>query len=133
MVEKFGRMRRYRIAMEVGTHSPWLLTRIGHGVIVANARQVQLISANSRKNDRVDAETLARLARVEPRLLRPIKHRSEEGQKHLAVIRFRATLIETRTALINSARGWAKTMGERLPKCDADAMDVEKGETAFRY
>lgn len=132
MVEKFGRMRRCRMAMEVGTHSPWLsrlLTNIGHEVIVANARQVQLISASSRKDDRVDAEMLARLARVDPRLLRPIKHRSEEGQKHLAVIRVRATLIETRTMLINSARGLAKAMGERLPKCDADAMDVEKGET----
>jgi transposase len=131
MVEKFGRMRGCRIAMEVGTHSPWLsrlLTSIGHEVVVANARQVQLISASSRKDDRVDAETLARLARVDPRLLRPIRHRSEEAQKDLAVIRVRATLVETRTALINSARGLAKAMGERLPKCDADAMAEEKGE-----
>jgi transposase len=132
IVEKFGRMRRCRMALEVGTHSPWLsrlLTSIGHEVIVANARQVQLISASSRKDDRVDAETLARLARVDPKLLRPIRHRSEEGQKDLAVIRVRATLVETRTMLINSARGLAKAMGERLPKCDADAMDVEKGES----
>jgi transposase len=125
-------MRRCRIALEVGTHSPWLsrlLTSIGHEVIVANARQVQLISASSRKDDRVDAETLARLARVDPKLLRPIRHRSEEAQKDLAVIRVRATLVETRTTLVNSARGLAKAMGERLAKCDADAMDVDKGET----
>jgi transposase len=132
MAERFGRMRRCRMAMEVGTHSPWLsrlLTSLGHEVIVANARQVQLISASSRKDDRVDAETLARLARVDPQLLRPIRHRSEEAQKHLAVIRVRATLVETRTMLINSARGLAKAMGERLPQCDAAAMDLEKGET----
>ena len=45
---------RCRIAIEVGTHSPWLsrlLSSLGHEVIVANARQVQLISASSRKND----------------------------------------------------------------------------------
>jgi len=132
MVEKFGRMRRCRIALEVGTHSPWLsrlLTSIGHEVIVANARQVQLISASSRKDDRVDAETLARLARADAKLLRPIRHRSEGAQKHLAVIRVRAALVETRTKLINSARGLAKAMGERLPKCDADAIDVEKAES----
>jgi transposase len=132
MLDRFGRVQRCRIAMEVGTHSPWLsrlLTSIGHEVIVANARQVQLISASSRKDDRVDAEMLARLARVDPRLLRPIRHRSEEAQKHLAVIRVRATLVETRTMLINSARGLAKAMGERLPKCDSDSMTGERMES----
>ena len=74
MTQKFAAMRRCRIALEVGTHSPWvsrLLKSFGHEVIVANARQVQLISASSRKDDRLDAEMLARLARVDPELLRP--------------------------------------------------------------
>src|SRR5882672_5856433 len=65
MAGKFAGMRRCRVAMEVGTHSPWLsrgLSRLGFEVIVANARQVQLISASSRKNDRMDAHMLARLA-----------------------------------------------------------------------
>ena len=52
-------------------------------MIVANARQVQLISQSSRKDDRMDAQTLARLARVDPRLLRPIRHRSEKAQGDL--------------------------------------------------
>jgi transposase len=128
MLEKFGVVGRCRIALEVGTHSPWvsrLLASAGHEVIVANARQVQLISASSRKDDKVDAEMLARLARVDPRLLRPIRHRSEEAQRHLATIRIRAALLEARTALVNSARGLAKAMGERLPSCDADAVDAE--------
>jgi transposase len=94
-------------------------------VIVANARQVQLISTNSRKDDKADAELLARLARVDPQLLRPIRHRSEEAQRHLGTIRVRAALMEARTALVNSARGLAKAMGERLPQCDADAVDAE--------
>jgi transposase len=131
MTQKFGAMRRGRIAMEVGTHSPWLsrlLTSLGFEVIVANARQVQLISASSRKNDRMDALTLARLARIDPELLRPIRHRSEQAQTDLLQIRMRAALVEARTKLINTARGLAKALGERLPKCDADSMDLEQLE-----
>jgi transposase len=131
MGQKFAGMRRGRVAIEVGTHSPWvsrLLTNLGFEVIVANARQVQLISANTRKNDRMDARLLARLARVDPQLLRPIRHRSEQGQADLMAIRVRATLLEARTGLVNAARGFAKTWGERLPVCDADALNVERME-----
>lgn len=131
MLEKFGKVESCRIALEVGTHSPWLsrlLTSLGHEVIVANARQVQLISASSRKDDRMDAKMLARLARVDAGLLRPIRHRSEEAQKHLNDIRIRASLVEARTGLVNSARGLVKAMGERLPKCDTDTMGMETAE-----
>ncbi len=105
-----------------------LLGGMGHEVIVANARQVQLISASSRKDDRLDAQTLARLARVDPQLLRPIRHRSEKAQAHLMSIRVRAALVETRTGLVNTARGLAKSVGERLPNCDTDQMGVGRGE-----
>ena len=131
MLRVFGARKRCRIAMEVGTHSPWvsrLLGGMGHEVIVANARQVQLISASSRKDDRLDAQTLARLARVDPQLLRPIRHRSEKAQAHLMSIRVRAALVETRTGLVNTARGLAKSVGERLPSCDTDQMGVDRGE-----
>lgn len=131
MAQKFAGMRRCRVAMEVGTHSPWLsrwLSSLGFEVIVANARQVQLISASSRKNDRLDAHLLARLARVDPQLLRPIRHRSERAQADLMTIRIRAALVEARTSLINAARGFTKAQGDRLPACDADAMGVEKME-----
>jgi transposase len=122
-------LQRCRIAVEVGTHSPWvsrLLTKLGHEVIVANARQVKLISASSRKDDRLDAQILARLARVDPKLLAPIRHRSEEAQLDLNLIRVRASLVEARTGLINAGRGLSKAAGERLPKCDADQMNVER-------
>ncbi len=125
----FGARSHCRIAIEVGTHSPWvsrLLAKLGHEVIVANARQVKLISQSSRKDDRLDAQTLALLARADPRLLRPIRHRSEKAQQDLMVIRVRAALVEARTALINSARGLAKAMGERLPMCDADNLGPAK-------
>jgi transposase len=131
MNQTFGAMQRCRIAIEVGGHSPWvsrLLKGMGHEVIVANARQVKLISASSRKDDRLDAQTLARLARVDPQLLRPIQHRSEQAQLDLMTIRVRAELVEARTALINSARGLAKAIGERLPACGTDQMSMERLE-----
>jgi transposase len=132
MTQVFATMKRCRVAIEVGTHSPWvsrLLKSFGHEVIVANARQVQLISSSSRKNDRMDAQTLARLARVDPKLLRPIQHRSERAQGHLRVIRVRAALVEARTMLVNAARGLTKATGERLPSCDTDQMGVERMES----
>src|SRR5450432_4721689 len=79
MKQVFGSMPRCRIAMETGTHSPWvsrLLTALGHEVIVAHAQKVQLITKSNRKDDRHDARTLARLARIDPELLGPIRHRS---------------------------------------------------------
>src|SRR5215216_1334760 len=87
-------------------------------------RQVKLISASSRKDDRMDAQTLARLARVDPQLLRPIQHRSEKAQQHLMKIRVRATLVDARTSLVNAARGFTKAVGDRLPACDADSMGM---------
>lgn len=121
----FGSRKRCRIALEVGTHSPWvsrLLTRLGHEVIVANARQVHLISRSSRKDDRLDARLLARLARADPQLLRPITHRSEQAQLDLMAIRVRAAQVETRTKLVNTVRGLVKPWGLRLPACAAAAM-----------
>ena len=93
---------------------------------MADPRQVKLITESSRKDDRLDAQTLARLARIDPQLLRPIQHRSEKAQAALMVIRVRAALIAVRTSLVNTARGLAKAMGERLPQCDADQMGVSE-------
>jgi transposase len=132
MTGTFGRMGRARIAIEVGTHSPWvsrLLQSFGHEVVVANPRQVKLITESSRKDDRLDARTLARLARIDPQLLRPIQHRSEKAQVALMVIRVRAGLLAARTSLVNTARGLTKSLGERLPKCDADQMGVPQTES----
>jgi transposase len=99
------------------------MTGLGHEVIVANPHKVKLITQSTRKNDRIDAQKLARLARVDPQLLSPIRHRGEEAQADLAVIRARAELVEARTGLINSARGLVKPMGERLKPCDADQVE----------
>ena len=101
-------------------HSPWvsrLIKELGHEVIVAQARKVRLMGESRKKDDRLDARTLARLARIDPELLGPIQHRSARAQADLIVIRARAGLVRARTALINEARGLAKSYGERLRGC----------------
>ena len=126
-----GAVARSRIALETGTHSPWvsrLLSELGHEVIVAHARNVRLIGESRRKDDRLDAETLARLARIDPQLLCPVKHRSAKAQVDLTVVRARAGLVLARTALVNTARGLAKSYGQRLRSCNVRNMNPEKAE-----
>jgi transposase len=128
MQQVFGRIARSRVALETGTHSPWVsrqLTQLGHEVIVAHARNVRLIGESSRKDDQLDARTLARLARIDPGLLGPVQHRSAEAQIHLTAIRARAALVGARTALVNAARGLAKSYGERLRKCGTPQVSEE--------
>jgi transposase len=119
---RFASEQQLRIAIEAGTHSPWVsrvLEECGHEVLVANARKLRFIYANKRKTDEVDAENLARLARVDPKLLHPLRHRGEGSQAHLAIIRSREALVSTRTQLVNHVRGAVKSFGARLPKCPA--------------
>jgi transposase len=128
LTQVFGRMPRSRMALETGTHSPWvsrLLTQLGHEVIVAHARNVRLIGESRRKDDRIDARTLARLARIDPQLLSPVQHRSAKAQIHLTVIRARAGLVSVRTALVNTARGLVKSYGERLRGCGTSQVNRE--------
>src|SRR6202049_2644278 len=86
MKQVFGRMPRSRVALETGAHSPWVsrqLSQLGHEVIVAHARNVRLIGGSSRKDDRLGARPLARLARIDPGLLAAVRHRSAKAQIHL--------------------------------------------------
>ena len=102
MKEVFGEMPRSRMALETGMHSPWvsrLLSELGHEVIVAHARNVRLIGESRKKDDRLDARTLARLARIDPQLLAPVKHRSAQAQADLVVIRARAGLVRWKAIL----------------------------------
>jgi transposase len=128
---RFTGCGRLRVVLETGAHSPWLsrlLTRLGHEVIVANARRVQLISASVSKCDRLDAETLARLGRLDPALLAPVRHRTAETQQHLALIRARDALVRTRTLLVNHVRGAVKAIGARLPACSAHSFATKVGD-----
>lgn len=114
----FAEIPPVRIALEVGGQSAWIsreLKKYGHEVLVANARDLRGISQSDRKNDRNDAEKLARYARLDPALLNPITHRDSSQQWDLNLIRARDALVRSRTLLINSVRGMAKGEGMRLP------------------
>jgi transposase len=128
---RFASEQPLRVAIEAGTHSPWasrLLEGCGHEVLVANARKLRLIYSNKRKTDEVDAENLARLARVDPKLLYPLRHRGEESQAHIALIRSRDALVSSRTQLVNHVRGAVKSFGARLPKCPARSFHKRAAE-----
>lgn len=106
------------VAMEVGTHSPWisrLLAAAGMRVLVANARKLRAIYTSERKSDRNDARMLAKLLRVDPELLHPVRHGSEEAQRDLLQIKLRDTLVRQRVGAVNSVRGSLKSLGVRLP------------------
>ena len=118
------------VVLEAGTHSPWisrLISESSHETIVANPRRLRLIYQNDRKSDRVDAESLARLGRLDPRLLCPVKHRGAPAQADLALLRSRDALIRARTLLINHVRGASKSVGGRLPKCSARSFHRKVG------
>jgi transposase len=121
----FGTQARMRVVLEVGTHSPWisrLVAACGHEVLVANARKLRFIYQSDRKTDRLDAEALARVGRVDPHLLAPIRHRGPQAQADLAVLRARDTLVRSRVQLVNHVRGAGKAVGVRLPRCTTPAF-----------
>ena len=97
---RFAASDPLRMVLEAGTHSPWLsrlLEELGHEVLVANPRKLRLIYQNDSKSDRVDAEYLARIGRLDPSLLAPFRHRSAETQQDLALLRSRTCLVRART------------------------------------
>jgi transposase len=123
--EMFGRFPKSVVAMETGTHSPWverIVSTCGHEVIVANPRRLRLIYQSTNKTDRLDAEALARLARMDRKLLYPIQHRGAEAQADLSVMRARGALVETRTKLVNAVRGMLKSFGKRVKKCRTETF-----------
>jgi len=123
--KRFRGETKMDIAMEVGAHSRWasdLLSRCGHRVVVADPRQIGLITKNNAKSDKRDARTLAQLLRADARLLSPIEHRAEKLQMDLTVIRMRDNLIETRTRLVTSVRGVVKATGGRLPSSETSSF-----------
>ena len=117
--------------LEVGCQSPWIsrqLSSLGHEVLVANARRVQLIHGSSNKSDRVDAESLARLGRYEPKLLRAIEHRGEQVQVDRALLKARDALVRCRARLIGHVRGLVKSLGGRVRRSSAECFAAHAGE-----
>ena len=125
LVKGFSRRAGAQVVLEVGTHSPWISRQLkaqGLEVIVANPRRVRLIAQSDKKSDSFDAEQLARLGRIDPALLSPIVHRGESAQRDRVLLLARDGLVRTRTQLINQARGFAKSLGTRLPSSSSEAF-----------
>jgi transposase len=113
------------VAMETGTHSPWvsrLLGCEGWEVLVGDARKLRMIWKSDRKSDRRDAEMLARVARFDRKILSPIQHRNGQAQADLALIKARDMLVRMRCGLVNHVRGTVKTLGGRIPSCSTEAF-----------
>jgi transposase len=114
-----------RIALEVGTHSPWiseLLTEEGCEVFVANARKLRAIYDNERKCDKLDARMLAKIARFDPDLLSPVVHISQKAMSDRLVLTSRERLVEHRKSLIQSVRSSIKSLGHRITSCSSSAF-----------
>lgn len=125
LAKYFGQRASCRVVLEVGTHSPWVartLTELGHEVVVANPSAVYGKRRRRKRNDRMDAEFLARQGRADVQLLHPIRHRSAAAQADLALLRARDQLVQTRTGLINHVRGAVKAVGARLTRCSAEVF-----------
>ena len=121
-----------RVVLEVGTHSAWmreLISGCGHEVLVANPRMMEGSKRRKRKNDRIDANKLARLGRMDPQSLYPIQHRSPEVRRDLVMLRARDALVAVRTELINTTRGLVKSVGARLPKCASPSFSKKVEES----
>lgn len=120
---RFAGMEQARVVLEVGTLSPWMsreLEAFGHEVLVANSYQVGKLYRGQDKMDRKDAETLARHARSDPKLLRPLRHRRESTMQDRALLNAREVLVRCRVQLINHVRAVVKTIGARLPSSGSD-------------
>jgi transposase len=125
VAEFFQALAMSRVVVEVGTHSAWvreIMAGFGHEVLVANPRLMEGSKRRRRKSDRIDAEKLARLGRMDPKSLHPIEHRSTEVREDLVILRARDALVKSRTELINSVRGQVKSMGGRVTGCSSVAF-----------
>jgi transposase len=131
--KRLGIYSASRVILEVGTHSPWIsrvAAACGHDTIVANPRRVRLIASNDSKSDTVDAELLARLGRIDPNLLKPVVHRGERAQRDRILLQARDGFVRARTQLINQARGFAKSLGTKLPSCSTPTFTKKVRATA---
>jgi transposase len=109
--------------MEAGCHSPWIsryLEQLRCEVIVSNPRKVRAIYEHERKSDRRDALMLARSARMEPALLYPVRHGSEEAQQDLLRIKLRDSLVRARVGVINAIRFTLKSLGYTVPASSSE-------------
>jgi transposase len=93
------------------------LTAWGHEPLMLDTTRVKRlgIGQHGRKNDRIDAETLARA--VESGKV-PLAHVLSPRRRELRLqLSVRRTLVETRAAYVTTIRGLARAHGNALPTC----------------
>ncbi len=131
---RFSLSEPLRMVLEAGTHSPWvsrLLAYLGHDVLVANPRKLRLIYHNDSKSDRVDAEYLARVGRLDPSLLAPLHHRSSETQEDLALLRSRNCPGAGPHPPHQPCPRALKSLGGRLPSCRRRRLSPRRPNPSF--
>ena len=124
------------VVMEAGTHSPWVsrfLQELGLRVVVANPRKTRAIYENERKSDRRDAMMLARLARMDPTLLHPIEHGSQEAQQDMLQLKLRDSLVRARVALINAVRFTLKSLGYPVSNPSSERGEIHGSIRSFVF
>jgi len=105
------------LAIETGVHTGWIVDlceQEGVKWIVANSREVKSIWKSCNKSDSRDAEQLARLARADRKLLKPVQIRKRAHRLDLGWIKGRESLVNARADLVNTLRSIAKNFGYRL-------------------
>ena len=114
--------RSWPVTFETGVHCRWMHDEIGamgFKVFVANPAKLKQLTESNTKNDTNDARELARFTLADVELLHPVFIRPEPYQQMLRLLKARDLMLGIRTKLINEMRGFAKSMGFRLPKTDA--------------
>ena len=129
---RFGNREPMQIVLETGTESAWIaqsLENQGHEVIVAHARRIDLITDNDNKNDRNDAEMLARLGRSDLDLLTETHVRGKGAQRIRAMLKARTGLVQSRTKLANQIRGLVRQAGYTLRSGPPEKLEQIIGES----
>ena len=117
-----GKSADWPVVFETGTHCRWMrreVESLGMEAIVANPAKLRMVTESNTKNDRNDARELARFALADAELLHPVRLRGERCQQALRLVKARDMLVKVRTMHVNELRGFAKSMGFRLPGCPA--------------
>jgi hypothetical protein len=119
------------VVMEAGTHSPWVsrfLQELGLRAVVANPRKTRAIYENERKSDRRDAMMLARLARMDPTLLHPIEHGSQEAQQDMLQLKLRDNLVRGLWGVAGCPRrGPRRRMARKRQGCGGNLGSAQGG------
>src|SRR5512135_2139613 len=105
--------KQVKVAVEAGGHSRWIhdtLKKLGISVYVVNPNKVKLIAKNKKKTDKIDAEFLAKLLRIDE--LPERVHVAEGDSRELRdLLRSRYQLVTSTTCLMNHLRGMLRQEG----------------------